>query len=111
MRQNFINKGKYVSNKQNSTDKLYNIAPGDVVFFIGGAKVKFDSTNSYGETYETHHVGVVTKVYRNSANQIYAIDFIDGNCNNTARECKQLSLTFKNADRSDYEIIGFGFTQ
>ena len=82
MRYNFISQGRYLSN-YNPADReilLYNVKPGDVIFLIGGQeKKKYDAATT--EPYETHHVGIVTRIKKDSSGKL-VVSYIDGNSGN-----------------------------
>ena len=112
LRKQFANKGRYMSNYSYEEDKLLaNIAPGDVVFLIGGQKV-LTPVGSV-EPLEPHHVGIVTKVGKD-ANGVW-IDYIDGNTtaadgkNGIGEKKTYYIKIYKDGTYTQYNnVLGFG---
>lgn len=112
MRKNLITDGRYLSNYSNSAQVILNkVKPGDLVFFVGsttrsdGSKgPQAKAKDSYGETYVTHHVGIVTNV--TWSNNTVKITFIDGNANNG--NIRKSSQYVNVKDGSTGAILGFG---
>lgn len=98
MRKQFNSLKQYVTNyTPNRTAVLNNVKPGDVVFFMGGAKIPN----------QTYHVGIVKSVNKSERK----ITCIDGNAGDYSDIlCRDFDLDWSpfGEKSTDYYIIGFG---
>lgn len=110
IRDYFIKNNKYVSNYRDRNQVYNKVKPGDIVFFIGGKKEYKKNNNGTGENFVTHHIGIVNRIYKDAAGNIF-INYYHGNANNGGIANQDFWIDYAYEDTAavgQKAILGFG---